>query len=815
MAVVLLAAFLIIACLLALRFEKQLTAVLPLATCILILILYVLAFFRRLSWIDYFSTAIVVGAVLRVLFLSGEKKKKLFAQLRELFFAPSAIAAMVLLTGAVLLTGNKIATWWDDLNFWATDVKALYALDGFAAKYTNAASEFGDYPPGIQLLKWWFVHLKPDGFSEGLMFAGYYFGVFVFLTPLLNRLDEALQTQEQILSRLVELQATHGNITDKDAYKKALYAREAEGSTYVDNGITVPHAKTNVVTRPSLAALRLTTPVQYNAEDDGTTDLLFAIAAPENGSLHVDMLARMMQMLMNEDFVEKLKAAKSPKEFLECIDAQEEAQFGTESFTQQAIPQDGYRILAVTACVNGIAHTYMAAEALTKAGDKLGLPTKVETNGSDGAKNILTRAEIAACDGIIVAAEKKVETARFDGKPVLFTRVDDGIHKPEELIKKIAHGEVPVFHAEGGAAAEDDASGKDSFGRSLYKNLMNGVSHMLPFVVGGGIMIALAFLLDDYSINPANFGMNTPVAAFFKTVGGAAFGYMLPILAGFIAMSIADRPGLAVGFAGGVLAMNGTNFTDLAAGSTTGISGGFLAALLAGFAAGYIVQFLKKITEKLPASLNGIRPMLIYPLGGILIVGAMMCAVNPVMGMINTAMTDWLNALGGSSKVLLGAIVAGMMSVDMGGPVNKAAYVFGTAALASGNYEVMAAVMVGGMVPPIAIALSTTFCPRKWTLDERRNGIVNYVMGLCFVSEGAIPYAAADPLRVLPSCVVGSAVAGALSMTFGCALRAPHGGIFVFPVVDHALLYCVALAAGSVVGAVILSLLKKNRTDAA
>ena len=453
----------------------------------------------------------------------------------------------------------------------------------------------------------------------------------------------------------------------------------------------------------------------------------------------------------------------------------------------------------------------MAAEALTKAGDKLGLPTKVETNGSDGAKNILTRAEIAACDGIIVAAEKKVETARFDGKPVLFTRVDDGIHKPEELIKKIAHGEVPVYHAEGGAAAEDDSSTKDSFGRSLYKNLMNGVSHMLPFVVGGGIMIALAFLLDDYSINPANFGMNTPVAAFFKTVGGAAFGYMLPILAGFIAMSIADRPGLAVGFAGGVLAMNGTNFTDLAAGSTTGISGGFLAALLAGFAAGYIVQFLKKITEKLPASLNGIRPMLIYPLGGILIVGAMMCAVNPVMGMINTAMTDWLNALGGSSKVLLGAIVAGMMSVDMGGPVNKAAYVFGTAALASGNYEVMAAVMVGGMVPPIAIALSTTFCPRKWTPDERRNGIVNYIMGLCFVSEGAIPYAAADPLRVLPSCVIGSAVSGALSMTFGCALRAPHGGIFVFPVVDHAALYCVALAVGSVLGAVILSLAKKTQ----
>ena len=639
------------------------------------------------------------------------------------------------------------------------------------------------------------------------------------ITELFNAkaiaLDVPAANRDEIIAKLVELQTTHGNITDAEAYKKALYAREAEGSTYVDNGITVPHAKTSVVTRPSLAALRLAKPVQYNAEDDGETDLLFAIAAPEDGGLHVDMLARMMQMLMNEDFVEKLRAAQTPAAFLDAIDAQEEAQFGDESFTEKVIPQDGFRVLAVTACPNGIAHTYMAAEALTKAGEKLGLPTKVETNGSDGAKNVLTRKEIEACDGIIVAADKNVETARFDGKPVLFTRVDDGIHKPEELIKKVAHGEVPVYHAKGGAqasAGEEEAS--ESLGRSLYKHLMNGVSHMLPFVVGGGIMIALAFLLDDYSIDPSNFGMNTPTAAFFKTVGSAAFGYMLPILAGFIAMSIADRPGLAVGFAGGVLAMNGTNFTGIASGETTGISGGFLAALLAGFVAGYVVQFLKKITEKLPASLNGIRPMLIYPLGGILIVGAVMCGINPIMGMINTAMTDWLNAMGGTSKVLLGAIVAGMMSIDMGGPFNKAAYVFGTAALASGNYEVMAAVMVGGMVPPIAIALSTTFCPKKWTPDERRNGIVNYVMGLCFVTEGAIPYAAADPLRVLPSCVIGAALAGSLSMTFGCALRAPHGGIFVFPVVDHALLYCVALAVGSVVGAVILSLLKKNRADA-
>ena len=627
-------------------------------------------------------------------------------------------------------------------------------------------------------------------------------------------LDASASSRDEIIDQLVELQSTHNNITDKAAYKKALYAREDEGSTYVDNGITVPHAKTSVVTRPSLAALRLKTPVQYNAEDDGKTDLLFAIAAPENGSLHVDMLARMMQMLMNEDFVEVLRAAKTPEEFLAAIDKQEDEQFGDESFTQQTIPQTGYRILAVTACPNGIAHTYMAAEALTKAGAKLELPTKVETNGSDGAKNILTREEIAACDGIIVAADKNVETARFDGKPVLFTRVDDGIHKPEELINKIARGEAPIYHAKEKAASGEEAGASDSAVHTIYKYLMNGVSHMLPFVVGGGIMIALAFLLDDYTIDPSNFGMNTPIAAFFKTVGGAAFGYMLPILAGFIAMSIADRPGLAVGFAGGVLAMNGTNFADLASGQTTGISGGFLAALLAGFVAGYVVEFLKKITEKLPASLNGIRPMLIYPLGGILIVGAVMCGINPVMGMINTAMTNWLNAMGGTSKVLLGAIVAGMMSIDMGGPCNKAAYVFGTAALASGNYEVMAAVMVGGMVPPIAIALSTTFFPKKWTPDERRNGIVNYVMGLCFVTEGAIPYAAADPIRVLPSCVIGAALAGALAMTFGCALRAPHGGIFVFPVVDHAVMYVVALAAGSIVGAIILSLLKKDRTDA-
>lgn len=621
-------------------------------------------------------------------------------------------------------------------------------------------------------------------------------------------LDSTAADQAAVIDQLVELQCNHGNITDKAAYKAAIYAREKEASTYVDNGITVPHAKAACVTRPSLAVLRLSNPVQYNPEDDSKSDLFFMIAAPENGSLHVDMLARMMQMLMHEDFVEQLRAAKTPQEFLDCIDAQEQQQFGSESFTQEKIAPQGYRILAVTACPTGIAHTYMAAEALVKAGDKLGLPCKVETNGSGGAKNLLTADEIAACDGIIVAADKNVETARFDGKPVLFTRVDDGIHKPEELIQRIESGEVPVFHAKGGKPAAE-AVGSDSLGHTVYKHLMNGVSHMLPFVVGGGILIALAFLFDDFSIDPANFGMNTPLAAFFKTVGNAAFSYMLPILSAYIAMSIADRPGLAVGFVGGVLAMNGTSFSGLMEGSTTGISGGFLAALLAGFVAGYLVKFLENITEKLPSSVDGIRPMLIYPLGGMLVMGVVMCAINPIMGFINEAIAAWLNTMGGTSKVLLGAICGGMMSIDMGGPFNKAAYVFGTAALSSGTYDVMAAVMVGGMVPPIAIALSTTFCPKKWTREERKNGFVNYIMGLCFISEGAIPFAATDPLRVLPSCVIGSAVAGALSMLFGCTLRAPHGGIFVFPVVGNALLYVVALAAGSVVGALLLSLLKK------
>ena len=631
------------------------------------------------------------------------------------------------------------------------------------------------------------------------------------LIELFSRQATAVNVQAankaQVIDKLVDLQVTHGNITDKAAYKKAIYAREEEFSTYVGNGIVVPHAKTDVVTRPSLALVRLASPILYNEDDDDKSDLFVMIAAPMNGSLHVDILARMMTLLADEDFVEKLRKAASEEELLALIDQAEQANFGSKSFTEEKIGGNGYKVLAVTACPTGIAHTYMAAENLQKAGLNLGIPVKVETNGSDGAKNVLTKEEIAACDGIIIAADKNVEMDRFDGKPVVITRVADGIHKPEELIKKVTEGKAPVFHSKN---AGGETAAKQSVGGAFYKHLMNGVSHMLPFVVGGGILIALAFLLDDYSINPSNFGSNTSVAKFFKDVGGVAFGFMLPILAGFIAMSIADRPGLVVGFVGGALAASGDSFSSLL-GKGDPISGGFLAALLAGFVGGYFVLFLKKITEKMPRSMQGIRPMLIYPLIGTLFIGAFMYLINPVMGAINTWISDLLKSMGGSSKILLGAVLGGMMSVDMGGPINKAAYVFGVAALGSNQFDVMAAVMVGGMVPPIVIALSTTFFPRKWTQEERNNGFVNYIMGLCFISEGAIPYAAADPIRVIPSCIVGSAVAGALSMAFDCTLRAPHGGVFVFPTVGNWAMYLVSLLIGSVVGAVILTLLKKNK----
>lgn len=641
------------------------------------------------------------------------------------------------------------------------------------------------------------------------------------ITELLQKdgiaLNVKVDSKSAAIDYLVDLHDKSGNISNKEEYKKGILKREQEGSTAIGEGIAIPHSQNAAVIRPGLASITVPDGVDCDSLDGEPTNLFFMIAAPEGGAdVHLEVLSRLSMLLMDEDFREQLLKAEDKDEFLSVIDAKEIEKFPDEvdksgETVQETKSESGqqspYRVLAVTACPTGIAHTYMAAESLEKAGEKMGYLLKAETNGSGGIKNALTSDEIAGCDGIIVAADKNVETARFDGKPVLFTKVADGIHKPEELIQKIKNKEVPVYHEEGGKAAAETS--KDGVGHSLYKHLMNGVSHMLPFVISGGIMMALAFLLDDYSIDPDNFGMNTPVAAFFKTVGNAAFAYMLPILAAFIASSIAERPGLAVGFAGGVLAMNGTNFGGLANGDITGISGGFLAALLAGFVAGYMVKGLQKITEKLPKSLDGIRPMLIYPLGGILLIGVVMCGINPLMGWINTGISNWLDGMGDASKIVLGMIVAGMMSVDMGGPVNKAAYVFGTASLAIANYDVMAAVMVGGMVPPIAIALSTTFCKRKWTAEDRRNGVVNYIMGLCFISEGAIPYAAKDPLRVIPSCIIGSATAGALSMAFGCTLQAPHGGIFVFPVVGNAILYLAALAIGSVVAALILTALKK------
>lgn len=622
--------------------------------------------------------------------------------------------------------------------------------------------------------------------------------------------------KDEAIKALVSLQEKSGALTDAEAYRQAILAREAQSSTAIEAGIAVPHAKAACVTRPSLAAMTLDSGVEYGAMDNKPSDLFFMIAAPLDGNLHLEILSHLMVLLMDPAFTADLRAAAGPEEFLAVIDRYERAKYGEEEQPAPVPPKEeaktGYRILAVTACPTGIAHTYMAAEALEKAGQKLGLPVKAETNGSGGAKNVLTDEEIAAADGIIVAADRDVETARFHGKKVLFVPVSDGIHKAEELIRTIEAGDVPVFTSAKGAPSAGPKV-KESAGRKIYKHLMNGVSHMLPFVIGGGILIALAFLLDDYNIDPSNFGTNTPLAAFFKTVGDAAFGFMLPILAGYIAYSIADRPGLAAGIVGGFIAKQGNSFFNIS--GENAVSGGFLAALLIGFIAGYLVLGLRKLTDHLPKSLEGIKPVLIFPLFGILLTGVVMFAINPVMALINDGITNLLNSMGGASKILLGCVLGGMMSIDMGGPFNKAAYVFGTASIATGNYDIMAAVMVGGMIPPLAIALCCTFFKKKFTPDERKSGLVNYIMGLCFISEGAIPFAASDPLRVIPSCIVGSAVAGGLSMAFGCTLQAPHGGIFVFPVVGNVLGYLAALVIGSVVGMLMLALLKKNKPQEA
>ena len=650
------------------------------------------------------------------------------------------------------------------------------------------------------------------------------------ITDLLKQegilLNAAPASKAEAIEMLISLHDKCGSLNDVAAFKEGILKREEMGTTAIGMEIAIPHAKSEAVKAPALTAITVPGGVDYDAPDGNPCKLLFMIAATTDGDVHLEVLARMMQLLMDPEFTGGLKEAKTPEEFLAIIDAKETEKFPEEAADEPEAPvaaapaaaeKAGPRVLAVTACPTGIAHTYMAAEALAKAGEAMGINIKVETNGSGGAKNVLTAEDIANCDGIIIAADKSVETARFDGKPVYSTKVADGIHKPEELINKILNGEAPVFHSDK-KAQEVAADDNESFGRKLYKHLMNGVSHMLPFVVAGGIFIAVAFLIDAAAgvKGGADFGSHTAAAAWFKTIGGYAFNFMLPLLAGFIAMSIADRPGLLVGFVGGWLASNGATFADPGAAAT--IPSGFLGALLAGFIGGWLMKKCMKMCEKMPQALEGIKPVLVFPLAGLGIIGVMMCAVNPIMGVINNGLNNALISLNENNLgVLLGCILAGMMAIDMGGPFNKAAYVFGAGMLANAAttsdptaaYMIMASVMIGGMVPPIAIALSTTFFKKLWTEDERKSGPVNYIMGLSFITEGAIPYAASYPLQVIPSCIVGSAVAGGLSWLFNCTLMAPHGGIFVLPTIGNWLMYFVALAIGSVVGMLMLAVLKK------
>lgn len=637
------------------------------------------------------------------------------------------------------------------------------------------------------------------------------------ITDLLKKeavlLHASATDKQTAIDTLISLHEKAGNLTDVAQYKADILAREALGTTAIGEGIAVPHAKSEAVKTPSLSAMTVPDGVDYEAPDGNPAKLLFMIAATPDGDMHLEILSRLMVMLMEPEFSESLMQANSADEFLLLIDEKEREKYPDEP-KAEAPKKDGYRILAVTACPTGIAHTYMAAEALEKAGEKMGYPLKAETNGSGGAKNVLTKKEIAECDGIIVAADKNVEMARFDGKPVLKVSVSSGINKPEELIQKIVDGKASVYHHDGEKSESDDGDEKENFGRKVYKHLMNGVSHMLPFVVGGGVLIALGFLIDTIAGNAnvgGNFGFTNPVAAVVFWIGKAAFAFMLPILAGYIAQSIADRPGLLPGIVGGYLATTGATLAS-PTGDDTAVSG-FLGALLAGFVAGILVNLLKKAFSWLPKSMDGIKPVFVYPLFGTLLIGLFMLLINPVVGVLNTAVSSGLSSLGNASKLLLSIVLAGMMAIDMGGPFNKAAYVFGTAAIADGNTWIMAAVMIGGMVPPIAIALATTFFKNRWTKDELKSGPVNYLMGLCFITEGAIPYAASDPLRVIPSCIVGSAVAGAITALFGCTCPAPHGGIFTFAVVGKPLGYLVALVAGSIVGALMLALLKKKKTE--
>lgn len=618
----------------------------------------------------------------------------------------------------------------------------------------------------------------------------------------------------EALNQCIDLMAKSGKIADVETYRKGVFAREEEGTTGIGMGIAIPHCKSDAVTKAGLAAMVVKDGVDFESLDGTPAKIIFLIAAPNTeDNVHLQVLSKLSVMLMDEQFTNSLINAGSVDEFLNIIDSAEKAKDEKEAAKEAKEPvevkKDDVFIVAVTACPTGIAHTYMAAEAIEKKAKELGYQVKVETRGSAGAKNVLTYDEIAKATGVIVACDTNVPTDRFDGKKVIECQVSDGINKTEELVKRIAAGDAPVFKASGKKeASHSSIGGKESIGHQIYKHLMNGVSHMLPFVVGGGILIAIAFLIDGFSVDlnslpadqRANFGTITQGAALFKGIGGTAFGFMLPILAGFIAMSIADRPGLAVGFVGGSIAANGTS--------------GFLGALVAGFVAGYIVNLLKKIFSKLPESLDGVKPVLLYPLLGIFLIGVIMqFVVEPPIGALNTAINNGLNGLNGASAVVLGVLLGGMMAIDMGGPVNKAAYVFGTASIAAGNYNIMAAVMIGGMVPPLAIALATIFFKNKFTAEERKAGPTNFIMGLSFITEGAIPFAASDPLHVLPACAVGSAVAGGLSMAFGCTLMAPHGGIFVVPTIGNPLMYLVALVIGAFIACGLLGLLKKKVSE--
>lgn len=635
------------------------------------------------------------------------------------------------------------------------------------------------------------------------------------ITDLLDKrsisLNGAPKSKEEALDQVVALMAKSGKINDEEAYRKQVYAREEESTTGIGEGIAIPHGKCDAVDRPGLAAMVVKDGVDFDALDGEPVTLIFLIAAPNTkDNVHLDVLSKLSVLMMDEAFSDSLRNARSVDEFLEIIDkADDEKPDIDEHLTEPSTEQKGQaKILAVTSCPTGIAHTYMAAEGIEKAAKAKGCFVKVETRGSGGAKNVLTDQEIREADCIIVAADAQVPMDRFDGKKVIECQVSDGISKADALLERAINGDAPVYHASGAVQKSSQAKSSGSVGHQIYTQLMNGVSHMLPFVVGGGILIAIAFLIDGFSVDMnslpidqrADFGTITPVAALFKSIGGTAFAFMLPVLAGFIAMAIGDRPALAVGFVGGMIASQGQS--------------GFLGALAAGFAAGYLIRLLRKLCDKLPQAIEKIAPVLIYPVVGILLMGLLMTfVVEPIMGGINTALNNGLTSMSGSSKIVLGLILGAMMAIDMGGPFNKAAYVFGTASIAAGNYDIMAAVMIGGMTPPCAIALATLLFKNKFTKEQREAGPTNFIMGLAFITEGAIPFAASDPLHVIPACMIGSGVAGALSMLFNCTLMAPHGGIFVFPVVGNAVMYLVALVAGTVVSAGLLGAFKKKVTE--